>query len=184
MLAAVTRSQTSPGPTSHLESIFEQNHAQVFATAYRVTGSAQDAEDVLQTVFLRLLRRQDQIDLSPSPVSYLRRAAVNAALDLLRARTRSRSIALDEVGAPLENGAGEASPERRRHDREMRGVLRQAITQLSPKSAEIFSMRFLEDLPNREIAKAMGMTQTAVGVALHRARNQVKDEIRSIVGRN
>ncbi len=184
LVAAVTRSQPTPGPTGDLESIFEQNQGQVFATAYRVTGSAQDAEDVLQTVFLRLLRRQDSIDLSPSPVSYLHRAAVNAALDLMRARTRSRSIALDEIDTPLENGAGEASPERRQQDREMRRVLREAITQLSPKSAEIFSMRFLGDLTNREIAKAMGMTQTAVGVALHRARNQVKDEIRSIVGRN
>ena len=182
MLAAVNPSDPAPVPSGDLESVFQEHHGQVFATAYRLTGSAQDAEDVLQTVFLRLLRRQDELDLTPSPVGYLHRAAANASLDLLRARARSRSIALDELDVPLKNGGPEARPEQRQEDREMRGVLRQALTQLSPKSAEIFSLRFLEDLPNREIAKTMGMSQTAVGVALHRARNQVKNEIRSIVG--
>ena len=47
-----------PPPSADLERIFQAHHSQVFGTAYRVTGSAQDAEDVLQTVFLRLLRRQ------------------------------------------------------------------------------------------------------------------------------
>ena len=182
MLTAVTQSAPPP-PSASLEMIFQDHYSQVYATAYRLTGSSQDAEDVLQTVFLRLLKRRDEIDLSPSPVSYLHRAAVNASLDLLRARTRSRSVALDELEAPLAAGEGEASPERRQEDREMRGVLRQALTQLTPKSAEIFSLRFLEDLSNREIARALNMTQTAVGVALHRARNQVRKEIRSIVAR-
>ena len=184
MLAAVNHSDPLPAPSGDLERIFQESHGQVFATAYRMTGSAQDAEDVLQTVFLRLLRRQDELDLSPSPMSYLHRAAVNASLDLIRARTRSRSVGLDELDQPLATGEPSADPDRLQEDREMRGVLRRALTQLTPKSAGIFSLRFLEDLSNREIAKVLGMTQTAVGVALHRARNQVRKEIRSIVGEN
>lgn len=184
MLTAVTESAPPPPPSGNLEMIFQDHYSQVYATAYRLTGSSQDAEDVLQTVFLRLLKRRDDVDLSPSPVSYLHRAAVNASLDLLRARTRSRSVGLDDLDQALPTGEPEASPERRQEDREMRGVLRQALTQLTPKSAEIFSLRFLEDLSNREIAKVLGMTQTAVGVALHRARNQIRKEIRSIVGGN
>ena len=64
----------------------------------------------------------------------------------------------------------------------MRRSLRQAILELTPKSATLFSMRFLEGTPNREIAEAMGMSQAAVGVAVHRARNQVKKEMASFVG--
>jgi len=181
LFAAVNPHDPAAAVPSDLEGIFQRHHSQVFATAYRMTGSAQDAEDVLQTVFLRLLRRRAELDLSPSPVGYLHRAAVNAALDLMRARSRARQVALDELDVPLESGNPAASPERRQEDREMRGVLRQALTQLTPKSAEIFSLRFLEDLPNREIAHALGMSQTAVGVALHRARNQIKKELHSIV---
>ena len=182
-MLALTHAQSTPNPSGDLERIFQQNSARVFGTAYRVTGSAQDAEDCLQTVFLRLLRRQDRLDLSPSPSSYLHRAAVNAALDLMRARSRSNSIPLDDMDVPPEDG-GEASPEQRQNDRELRRHLRQAILQLTPKRATIFTMRFLEDTPNREIAEAMNMTQAAVNVALHHARKQVKKEMASFVGDN
>jgi RNA polymerase sigma-70 factor (ECF subfamily) len=170
-----------PSPSGNLESLFQECHGQVFATAYRMTGSAQDAEDVLQTVFLRLLRRQDDLDLSPSPGSYLHRAAVNASLDLIRSRARSRTVHLDDFEVPE---GSHRSPDRLQEDREMRSLLRQALLTLTPKSAEIFSLRFLEDLSNQEIAKTLGMTQTAVGVALHRARGQVKKQIRSLIGGN
>lgn len=179
MLAAVTQDIPAPPPTAELEHLFSEHNHRIFAAAYRVTGSAQDAEDVLQTVFLRLLRRQDEIDLSPSPTGYLHRAAVNASLDLMRARTRSRSVELDEFELPAPRTS---SPDLRQEDRETRGALRQALLALSPKSAEIFAMRFFEDLPNREIAQAMGMSQTAVGVALHRARGLVKKEMTSLLG--
>jgi len=78
----------------------------------------------------------------------------------------------------------QVNPDRQQQDREMRRSLRQAILQLTPKSATLFTMRFLEGTPNREIAEAMGMSQAAVGVALHRARNQVKKEMAGFVGGN
>lgn len=163
-----------PMPSADLESVFQNHGSQVFGAAYRVTGSAQDAEDVLQTVFLRLLRRAD-LDLSPSPAGYLHRAAVNAALDLMRARQRARSVPLDDFDLPSE--AGVDDPERRQQDRETRRRLRQAILTLSEKSAELFSLRYLEGWSNQEIARSLGMTQTAVAVSLHRSRAQVKAEL-------
>ncbi len=180
-MLALNHSESPPGPSGNLERIFQQNSSRVFGTAYRVTGSAQDAEDCLQTVFLRLLRREGSVDLSPSPASYLHRAAVNAALDLMRARSRSRSIPLDDLEVPPADGE-HAGPEQEQNDREMRRCLRQAILQLTPKRATIFSMRFLDGTPNREIAKAMNMSPAAVNVALHHARNQVKKEMASFVG--
>lgn len=181
-MLAVNQEASFPPPSGALEEIFQNHHSQVFGTAYRVTGSSQDAEDVLQTVFLRLLRRRDEVDLSPSPGSYLHRAAVNAALDLMRARHRSRSIPIDDLDAPAENG--HSDPDRRQQDGELRRNLRQALLKLSSRGATIFTMRFLEGTPNREIAEAMGMSQAAVGVAIHRARNQVKEELATLLGGN
>lgn len=170
-----------PSPSSDLEAIFQSHYSMVFAAAVRVTGSAQDAEDVLQTIFLRLLRRQHEINLQPNAGGYLRRAAVNASLDLLRARSRSSSVPLDDFDT-LADGQGEADPSRRQADREVRRGLRQALLELPPKGAEIFTMRFIEGMPNREIASTLGMSQAAVGVALHRARHQVKKELATFVG--
>ena len=180
-LLAMKRSSNPPTPSGTLEDVFRRHHGLVFATAFRVTGSSQDAEDVLQTIFLRLLRRQDEIDLSPNPAGYLRRAAVNASLDLLRTRSRSGPLPLDDFDQ-LPTSSGEADPDRRHEDQETRRGVRQAILTLSPQNAEVFTMRFLDGIPNREIAQSLGMTQTAVGVALHRARTQVKEELGSLLG--
>ena len=113
-------------PPEALEAIFREHHGNVFRTAYRITGNAADAEDVLQTVFMRLLRREEQPDLSNSAGSYLHRAAVNAALDMLRRRKRARAVDLDEVSDQLVDESNQ--PERRRGNRELSRRLREALT--------------------------------------------------------
>ena len=77
----------------------------VFRAAYRVTGNAGDAEDVLQTVFLRLVKRDPDADPVGNIPSFLHRAAVNAALDLVRSRQNVRNIPLDELEPVLAEGA-------------------------------------------------------------------------------
>ena len=72
-----------------LERMFQEHHERVFRAAYRVTGNASDAEDVLQTIFLRLARREGDLGIDEASAGYFHRAAVNAALDLLRSRRRS-----------------------------------------------------------------------------------------------
>src|SRR5712692_10448811 len=80
-----------------LEVMFQQHHDRVFRTAHRVTGSAADAEDVLQTVFLRLARGPELPGISTNPEAYITRAAINASLDLLRSRKRANAVAMDDV---------------------------------------------------------------------------------------
>jgi RNA polymerase sigma-70 factor (ECF subfamily) len=96
-LAAV--SETALRQPSGLESVFLEHQRRVFRAAYRITGNAQDAEDVLQTVFLRLARQGDAVDVA-NPSSYLYRAAVNAALDLLRARPAHKRRAEETRARP------------------------------------------------------------------------------------
>ena len=67
--------------TQQYEQIFKQHARMVYGTAYRVTGSHEDAEDVLQTIFLGLVRRELPKDFARSPEAYLRRAAINSSLN-------------------------------------------------------------------------------------------------------
>ena len=67
----------------------------VFRAAYRVTGNAGDAEDVMQTVFLRMMKRDQAAEPVGNMTSFLHRAAVNAALDLVRSRQNVRNIPLE-----------------------------------------------------------------------------------------
>ena len=80
-----------PIPASPIERIFEESHGLVFRTAYRLTGNAADAEDVLQQVFLRLIRRGDSAEPLENQDSYLRRAAINVSIDLIRNRQEART---------------------------------------------------------------------------------------------
>lgn len=169
-------------PGRDFEELFERYHSLIVGTAFRVTGNGEDAEDVLQTVFIRLLKRWDGLDLSSRPASYLRRAAVNASLDLLRARSRAASIPLDDDAAPELEETAVASPDQRRLDAEMRRRLREALLELSERSARVFTLRYLEEIDNKEIARMLGMSQTAVAVMLHRARHRVRDHLSEFIG--
>jgi RNA polymerase sigma-70 factor (ECF subfamily) len=150
-------------------------------TAYRVTGSLADAEDVLQTVFLRLAGRSGAAELvGPGIGAYLRRAATNAALDTVRGRKRRRAVALDDDGPePADSGA---DPERRHQGREARDLLRRALSNVTPKAAEIFTLRYFEGLGNQEIARSLSMSQTAVAVTLHRTRSRLRRELATLPG--
>jgi RNA polymerase sigma-70 factor (ECF subfamily) len=181
-----TAASPGAGPPADLAAIFAQHHGAVLRAAYRVTGNAMDAEDVLQTVFTRLLRRSGgaggpardhALDPSQAVGSYLHRAAVNAALDLLRARRRSRQVALGDVEQELIDDSG-PGPERRSSSRELGRRLRAALALLPPRQAEIFALRYLEGLENREIARQLGSSQTAIAVILHRARHRLQRELR------
>lgn len=165
-----------PHPPEELETLFRAHYDQVFRTAYRITGSVVDAEDVLQTVFLRLVRREGGHDLSPSPVSYLLRAATNASLDLLRSRSRSKSVSLEEM-EPDQFKSSTQNPEAQHASRELRKLVQQAVARLGERAAEIFVLRYYEGYDNREIAEMLGTSQMVVAVTLHRSRLRLRKEI-------
>ena len=173
---AVKHLRAVPSPPQELELLFKEHYDHVFRAASRVTGNPVDAEDVLQTVFLRLARRKEKLDLSPSPGSYLHRAAVNASLDLLRSRTRSRSVSLEEV-EPFSLEGSEPNPETQYVDRELQNQIRRSIATLGPKAAEIIVLKYFEGHSNLEIAEMLGTSQMVIGVLLHRARTRLRKQI-------
>src|SRR5271157_3294886 len=111
------------GSVADLEQIFKDHHGLVFRAAYRITGNADDAEDVLQTVFLRMLKRDSGAEPVDNMASFLHRAAVNAALDLVRARQNVRSVPLDEL-EPVLAESSHRGPERAQSSSEIREWLR------------------------------------------------------------
>lgn len=161
-----------------LEQIFLSHKDLVFRAAYRITGNASDAEDVLQTVFLRLVRQEDISDVKNLP-GYLHRSAVNAALDLLRCRKNGQTISLD-ADVQL---AQAVSLDTAARVTELRDWLRQALARLNPRWAEMFVLRFVEDLSNREIAGLMKTSPAVVAVVLHRTRALLKKDFKSVKAR-
>jgi len=160
-----------------LERAFRDHYRLVFRTAYRITGNAGDAEDVLQTVFLRLLRRDRNADRLENPESYLRRAAINAGLDVIRSRQADQTVPLPEDPSgliPTQRPGADLSG--------LRQALTRAMAQLKPRPAEIFALRFIEGLNNRQIAQTLGISQVLVAVIVHRTRQQLRKQLRPYLG--
>jgi RNA polymerase sigma factor (sigma-70 family) len=87
---------TSTTPLAGSAELYERHYEAAFRAALRVTGNPADAEDVLQTVFLRVLARGGNVEGLALPTAYFRRAAVNAAVDVLRRRELHAESAYDE----------------------------------------------------------------------------------------
>ena len=155
-----------------LSRLFAEHHRRVMLAAYRITGSMADAEDVAQSVFLRL----GSGDGVKNAASYLYRAAVNGALDLLRRRKAAATEPLEAAASVATAGLG-GSPEAGASTRELAGLLRQAISELAPRAAEMFTLRYVEELGNRDIAALMGTSQAVVAVTLHQARAKLRKRL-------
>jgi RNA polymerase sigma-70 factor, ECF subfamily len=164
---------TSAGEHADLEQLFRDHYGLVFRTAYRITGNAGDAEDVLQTVFLRLAGRDPSAPPLENAEHYLRRAVVNAALDVVRSRHAEDTAPVSDLPQP------DLTPGDRR---ELQECLRRALGHLSPDAAEVFALRFLEGHSNRDIARMLGASQVWVAVTVYRARQRLQREIRSYRG--
>src|SRR3569833_168612 len=154
-----------------LSDLFAMHHRRVLMAAYRITGSMADAEDVAQSVFLRLTAG-DEPAMSNAG-SYLYRAAINGALDLLR---RRNSEPLDAASDVTSQGRG-SRPEAEAAAAQLVGWLRTALAELSPRAAEMFTLRYVEELDNREIAALMHTSQAVVAVTLHGARSKLKKRL-------
>jgi RNA polymerase sigma-70 factor (ECF subfamily) len=167
LLASREREKAAPTDPGDLERTFRTHSGLVFRTAYRVTGNAADAEDVLQTVFMRLFRREAGAGVLTSEESYLRRAAINVSLDIVRQRQKERSEPLtDTIAGPTRHDSGD-----------LRETLRRALAHIPPAQAEIFALRFFEEHSNKEIARMLGISQVRVAVTLHRTRLQLQKEL-------
>lgn len=157
--------------------LFRDHYKGIFCVAYRITGSHSDAEDVLQTIFLRLTPGWAARNLSPNPHAFLYRAAINASLDIVRSRKRVNAVSLDVVDFDQNALLSTPSPADNLADLELRNLIREAVAKLEGRAATAFALRYFEGYDNSQIAEVLGTSQMVVAVTLHRARTRLRKVI-------
>jgi len=162
-----------PAGIDEVERLYREHHEMVLRTAYRLTRSMGDAEDVLHSLFARLMQREESFGFGVNPGPYLHRAAVNAAIDILR--RRQRLVPLEAV--PPSEDATEESQTGFVSRRELGERLRAALARLPERAAEIFVLRHVEGYSNREIGRLLGISWGSVAVTVHRARRRLQTEL-------
>jgi RNA polymerase sigma-70 factor (ECF subfamily) len=158
--------------TEELDQIFREHHQLVYRTAFGVTGNHEDAQDVVQTIFLRLLRREFPPDLKKSPKAYLYRAAVNLSLNTIR--SRRHHVQADEAEHVEKVVPTSESEFAELHDR-----LYRAIAELDREAGQILVLRYVHSYSIADIAKLLGKSRSLIAVRLFRSRARLKKLIRA-----
>jgi len=154
-------------PPLEFHDLYTHHWETVYRAALRVTGNPPDAEDVLQSVFLRMLNRQMPIDPMGSPARYLRRAATNAAIDLLRRKT---FLAETRIQEEHDYGSRESSLL-------LKERLRRSLAKLPSRDAELFVLCYLEGYSYDELAREFEMEHGTVASRLHRIRKTLQEDL-------
>jgi RNA polymerase sigma-70 factor (ECF subfamily) len=146
-----------------------------FEAAWRLLGHAADTEDAVQEALLEAFRLHER-----QPIrnwgGLLRQLATRRAID--RLRRRRAVLALQPEALTFESASPESEqPESVAAQRELADRVRLAIARLPDREASVFSLCYLGEMGNSEIAETLGISTDAVGVALHKARNRLKQSL-------
>ena len=162
-------------------SIVRANTPLVWGTAWRLLGNQADAADCFQETFLAALEASRREPVRHWP-ALLARIATTRAVDRLRRRRRRSEVNGDAVGWET-FPAPQAGPAKTAQDHELGARLRRILAELSEPQGTVFSLRFLSEWSNEEIARELGMTANAVAVMIHRTRGHLKERLASLVAR-
>ena len=168
----------SGGDHEAFRSLVERHSRYVFNVAYRLTGSASDAEDVVQTTFLRAYQQLSRFEARADFRTWLHRITVNCSIDLIRSR-RHREVGQDpddlEADSAQSDGQGSSpGPDRLALSGEIRDRVAAGMAQLSASERLAFTLRHVEGLPIREVALAMGLKTEAAKNSIFRAVKKMR----------
>ena len=162
-----------------MERLVERYGDRVYRLAIRITGSTQDAEEVVQDALWTAARKIHTFKGDSAFGSWLYRITANAAYMKLRARrSRQREIALDDVLPAMDDAGVHFEPmddwslnvDDHALQGELRRVLEEAIAELPPDYRTAVVMHDVEGLSNPDIAAALGISLPAVKSRIHRSR--------------
>lgn len=175
------------GDTGLFEVIVRRYNQRLYRVAYSILGHKDEAEDVMQEAYVRAFHKLAQFEGRAKFSTWLTRIAVYEAS--ARARRSRRLVPIDTGGR--EDGtegllarrpSPGPSPEEHVGNRELRGVLTEAVEELPEIYRVAFVLRDVEGLDTAETAASLGISETAAKVRLHRARRMLRDSVERRVG--
>ena len=159
------------GDGDALERLILLYERKIFALAYRLTGSAADAQDAMQETFVRLHLRVREIEAARGVGPWLYTVAVNVCRDIGRRSRRTRLMALPTA---VELADALADPERRFSARESEECLRAGLKTLPEKERAALLLREMEGLTTAEVARALGSSEVTVRSQICSARMKLR----------
>jgi len=164
------------GDVALFEVLMRRHNQRVYRAVRSIVRNEGEVEDLMQQAWLRAYTRLPSFAGASAFSTWLLRIAVNEALGRLRRRRRSPSV---EAAQELEERAGPATsdPEVQTVARETLALIEVAVDRLPETQRTVYMLRDVEELSTRECASALGISEEAVKIRLHRARSALRDTL-------
>jgi RNA polymerase sigma-70 factor, ECF subfamily len=173
------------GDSEAFRALVERHSRAVYRLAHRMTGTPQDAEDVVQETFLKAYKQLSRFESRANFSTWLHRIAVNCSIDLIRARPHRESAHdgadLEQFGADESADAGRASPERLMLSTEVQDCVSTAMSSLSQMERAAFVLRHFEGRSIDEISQSLGLKTNATKHSIFRAVKKMRVALEPLV---
>lgn len=161
----------------------------LLAVARRFLHCEHDAADAVQDAFVSALRSIHEFEGHATLGTWLHRIVVNACLMKLRSARRSAAQPLDLVLHSVDEsspalrraGGSDDAPPEQLANLQLRGAVRACIEQLPEAYRVVIQLRDLEECNTEETARRLSVSQAAVKVRLHRARNALRKQLEQVL---
>lgn len=176
------------GDFAAFEQLVERHERRLYGLAMGILQHREDAENVVQTTFLKVLEGLKDFREESTFATWVHRIATNTALNVLRKRRGLPTVSLDDTDDDSRTPHPEliadwrGDPARIVEERELRSILARAIDSLPDKYRLVFILRDVEGLSVEETAKLLSISQANVKVRLLRARLALREKLTSVFG--
>jgi RNA polymerase sigma-70 factor (ECF subfamily) len=144
---------------SAMQSIFNRYHALLCRVSYRIVNDKDEAQDVVQEVFIKLWRNRKELTITYSLEAYLKRAVVNTSLNLVERKRKFKSLDLDP--SHTETLSGEIVNEKHNLD-ELTVLVDHTINSLPVRTKAVFTLIRYEEMSYKEVAEILHISLKAV----------------------
>jgi RNA polymerase sigma factor (sigma-70 family) len=160
------------GELNRMGLLFERYHRELFGFLYHSSSDAEASEDMVQTVFYRMLKYRHTFTGEGAFRSWMYHVARNVLIDNVKQNKRSGQHH-DVADFSDRIGGGTLADESLCKDQET-AMLQRALARLTPEHREVLVLSRYQELTYSEIARTLNTTEGAVKVRVHRAMNELK----------
>jgi RNA polymerase sigma factor (sigma-70 family) len=180
---AVLVERSQRGDTAAYEELVRRHHKRIHALVYHMTSHKEDAEDLVQEVFIKGFSALPHFKGQSSFYTWIYRIAVNRVINFVKKRKRQSALSLNDLDSGVEREVekmqigGVASPRRQTNLHELQERLNKALQKLSDNHRTVVVMHDIQGIPHDEIAETLGLSAGTVRSRLFYARQLLQSEL-------
>jgi len=173
------------GDSSAFETIIDMHSKKVYSLAYNFLGNHQDAEDIVQMVFIKVFQKIKGFKAKSTFSTWLHRITINCCKDLIKSKYRSQTYYLEDLNPDDKKGVDNFTPSNQPlpsdyvQAKEINEIISSALDNLSFEHREIIILREREGLSYEEISKILNCNMGTVMSRLFNARKKLAEVLKN-----